>query len=288
MPSGERIQFGPNVNFLFESHDLSCASPATISRMGMIFLNDEDMDNTALVKTWLQANNVDSGNLETWIEDYFYNALEWYQRQKGNALVKRSNVAAVRMGLSHLVGVKTKPEFLCALVRGFGGNLPLDIRGNLAKEVGYISVNMVFRMGNETVPDSTAILDTFFSHRSNRLETYQLQVDTRENARLGYQSTGKCPGPKRGRQRDRERQRETERERQREGERVTFESPLSIFGPMTLETETETERSRDSCERQRQRQRLCIEKQARYAIVYDSSITPVFTPVTLHGPGHPN
>ena len=37
MPSGERIQFGPNVNFLFESHDLSCASPATISRMGMIF-----------------------------------------------------------------------------------------------------------------------------------------------------------------------------------------------------------------------------------------------------------
>lgn len=38
LPSGERIQFGPNVNFLFESHDLSCASPATISRMGMIFV----------------------------------------------------------------------------------------------------------------------------------------------------------------------------------------------------------------------------------------------------------
>ena len=35
MPSGERIQFGPN---LFESHDLSCASPETISRMNMIFL----------------------------------------------------------------------------------------------------------------------------------------------------------------------------------------------------------------------------------------------------------
>jgi len=38
MPSGERIQFGPNVNFVFETHDLSCASPATVSRMGMIFL----------------------------------------------------------------------------------------------------------------------------------------------------------------------------------------------------------------------------------------------------------
>lgn len=38
MPSGERIQFGSNVNFIFETHDLSSASPATISRMGMIFL----------------------------------------------------------------------------------------------------------------------------------------------------------------------------------------------------------------------------------------------------------
>ena len=38
MPNGERIQFGSNVNFVFETHDLSCASPATISRMGMLFL----------------------------------------------------------------------------------------------------------------------------------------------------------------------------------------------------------------------------------------------------------
>lgn len=43
MPSGERIQFGPNVNFLFETHDLSCASPATISRMGMIFLRSVNL-----------------------------------------------------------------------------------------------------------------------------------------------------------------------------------------------------------------------------------------------------
>lgn len=53
MPSGERIQFGPNVNFVFETHDLSCASPATISRMGMIFLSDEDTDVRSLVQAWL-------------------------------------------------------------------------------------------------------------------------------------------------------------------------------------------------------------------------------------------
>ena len=56
MPSGWRIQFGPNVNFVFETHDLSFASPATISRMGMIFLSDEDTDVRGLVQAWLARN----------------------------------------------------------------------------------------------------------------------------------------------------------------------------------------------------------------------------------------
>ena len=61
MPSGERIQFGPNVNFLFESHDLSCASPATISRMGMIFLRYKNYfmmcsDLCAFIKTLAITN----------------------------------------------------------------------------------------------------------------------------------------------------------------------------------------------------------------------------------------
>ena len=43
-PNGERIKFGDNVNFVFESHDLQHASPATISRMGVIFLSEEDVD----------------------------------------------------------------------------------------------------------------------------------------------------------------------------------------------------------------------------------------------------
>ena len=53
LPNGERINFGPNVNFLFETHDLRFASPATVSRMGMIFLSDEDMDVARIVTRWV-------------------------------------------------------------------------------------------------------------------------------------------------------------------------------------------------------------------------------------------
>lgn len=38
MPTGERVQFADQVNFIFETHDLSHASPATVSRMGMIYI----------------------------------------------------------------------------------------------------------------------------------------------------------------------------------------------------------------------------------------------------------
>ena len=54
MPSGERIQFGPNVNFIFETHDLKFASPATVSRMGMIFLDQEASDVKCIVSCWIR------------------------------------------------------------------------------------------------------------------------------------------------------------------------------------------------------------------------------------------
>lgn len=46
-------------------------------------------------------------------------------------------MATVNMGLSHLTGARTKPQFLCGLVRGFGANLPLTERESLAKEVKF-------------------------------------------------------------------------------------------------------------------------------------------------------
>ncbi|KAJ8798091.1 hypothetical protein J1605_001582 [Eschrichtius robustus] len=85
MPSGERIQFGPNVNFVFETHDLSCASPATISRMGMIFLSDEETDLNSLIKSWLRNQPPKyRNNLENWIGDYFEKALQWVLKQVFN------------------------------------------------------------------------------------------------------------------------------------------------------------------------------------------------------------
>ncbi|XP_077984893.1 cytoplasmic dynein 2 heavy chain 1-like [Glandiceps talaboti] len=168
MPSGERIQFGPNVNFVFETHDLSCASPATISRMGMIFLSDEDTDVKALVTSWLVKEPEETqSRLQSWIEDYFYKGLEWVMKQN-DMVVETSLVGMVMNGLSHLHGCCTKAQFVVALIRGLGGDLNENSRQAFAKEV--------FHWSHEMAPDQRHLLDTYYDEKSGRLMSYQFDM----------------------------------------------------------------------------------------------------------------
>ena len=87
---------------------------------------------TAWLKSFPPSSS--SSLLEGWIEDYFYQALDWVVRC-GDLVVNTTQVGVAMNGLSHLVGVASKAEFTCALVRGLGGNLPLSTRERFAKEV---------------------------------------------------------------------------------------------------------------------------------------------------------
>ncbi|XP_073414467.1 cytoplasmic dynein 2 heavy chain 1 isoform X2 [Dendrobates tinctorius] len=167
MPSGERIQFGPNVNFVFETHDLSSASPATISRMGMIFLSDENTDLNSLIRSWLRGQpEAHRQNLETWIGDYFEKALNWVLKQN-DFVVETSLIGTVMNGLCHLHGVKDRSQFIISLIRGLGGNLNMKSRNDFAKEV--------FGWARESPPDPRKPLDTYYNDKTRRLMSYNFE-----------------------------------------------------------------------------------------------------------------
>jgi len=154
LPNGERISFGSNVNFLFETHDLRFASPATVSRMGMIFLSDEDVNLRRLVAKWLNQQEEENRlALTGWIDDLFYKALKVVLQK--DMVVDTTMVGTVLNGLSQVADARSKGEFVCGLIRGLGGNLSIADRVNFAKEI--------FQWAGERPPDIGAPLDCYYA-----------------------------------------------------------------------------------------------------------------------------
>ncbi|XP_064481252.1 cytoplasmic dynein 2 heavy chain 1-like [Ornithodoros turicata] len=184
MPSGERIQFGPHVNFIFETHDLSCASPATVSRMGMIFLSIENIEVTALVASWLHGQPQHAQSFfRQLLDDYFYKALEWVMKCNDFS-VDTTAAAVVKSGLVYLSeAIKTKQEFAMALVRGFAANLNKASKEKLAKEV--------LSRAKLAIPDSNHAIDTYYDKRRDRLDKYSPQGAQE----VSLASLACCPAP---------------------------------------------------------------------------------------------
>ncbi len=53
LANAERIKLRPELRMLFEVQDLSVASPATVSRCGMVYLSFDNLDWSLFVKSWL-------------------------------------------------------------------------------------------------------------------------------------------------------------------------------------------------------------------------------------------
>jgi len=66
LPNGERIKLNPNtMRMLFEVEDLSVASPATVSRCGMVYVPPEELGWLPYVTTWANTQLPDTMTKET-------------------------------------------------------------------------------------------------------------------------------------------------------------------------------------------------------------------------------
>lgn len=129
--------------------------------------------------------------MEPYISDYFYKCVDWIKKQ-GDLVVPSSIIGLVNNGLSHLVGVTSKPHFTIALIHGLGGNLTYEARRQFAKFVStpernhpenisniikiiYYACSQVFDAIGEFIPEPSRILDCYYNEERKRIDVLALE-----------------------------------------------------------------------------------------------------------------
>ncbi|EFC42807.1 cytoplasmic dynein [Naegleria gruberi] len=183
MPTGERIQFGSNVNFIFETHSLKFASPATVSRMGVIFLSDNDVDVKSFVHAWMNRHEDLTDNLKSLVDNYFYQALDAVLAvDQSEFVIESTSMGIIMNGLSHITpDISTKGEFANSLVKGLGSSLNIKAREKLAKDI--------YTLCSESSLDLRRPLDYYYSKHDSCYTQYSF-TDSEE---ITYESLQNSP-----------------------------------------------------------------------------------------------
>lgn len=147
LPSGWRIQFGNNVNFIFETHDLSNASPATISRMGIVNISEADLDPSILIETWLKKQS--NAEMFRYFMDDFRRSLDYIEKLQHKSVMS-SKVGLMNAGLEFIDDCVNKEQFCVGLVRGLGSTLRPEDRNKFCLSVSGRARAIVNAKKNET------------------------------------------------------------------------------------------------------------------------------------------
>ncbi|XP_005385504.1 PREDICTED: dynein heavy chain 6, axonemal [Chinchilla lanigera] len=108
LANSERIKLTPQIHMLFEVQDLKVASPATVSRCGMVFVDPEELKWMPTVKTWMKGISKKCQlNEET--QEYILNLFQRYVDEGLNFINKKCNQAISQVDIS-------KVTTLCCLL----------------------------------------------------------------------------------------------------------------------------------------------------------------------------
>ncbi len=71
--NSDRISLPPQVGLVFEVEDLSVASPATVSRAGMIYVDSSDLGWRPFIEAWIEKTKNEEiiDTLQGLVEKYF-------------------------------------------------------------------------------------------------------------------------------------------------------------------------------------------------------------------------
>lgn len=140
LASNERIPLSPSMRLIFEIGDLKTATPATVSRAGILFLNYADVGWNPYVQSWIDRREVQSekANLQILFDKYVPSCLDTL-RVRFKKITPIVDISMIQM-LCYLLEVLLTPEntppdsskelyelyFIFAAIWAFGGSMFQD------------------------------------------------------------------------------------------------------------------------------------------------------------------
>ncbi|XP_050362992.1 cytoplasmic dynein 2 heavy chain 1 [Nymphalis io] len=114
LPSGWRVQFGQNVNFIFETHSLEYASPATISRMGIILFSAEIHCSQEILDSWVQKKEFDNETTKlavSFLNQTVNKCLKWLNVHRADVTTQDCHMSLVRQILANFEYISQEITF---------------------------------------------------------------------------------------------------------------------------------------------------------------------------------
>ncbi|XP_066581161.1 dynein beta chain, ciliary [Prorops nasuta] len=206
LASNERIALTPSMRLLFEISNLRTATPATVSRAGILYINPQDLGWNPYVTSWLEkrSSTIEKSNLVMLFDKYIPVCLDTL-RSRFKKITPIADMAHVEM-LCQLLHCLLKPEvttsgfskehyelyFVFAAVWAFGSSMfqdqTVDYRveftkwwTNEFKQVKFPSQGTVF---DYFIDPETK----YFAHWSERLPKFELDPELPLQAVLVYTS----------------------------------------------------------------------------------------------------
>lgn len=105
--NGDRISMPPTMGLVFEVDDLSVASPATVSRCGMIYVDINDLGWEPYAESW-----IDSVTEDETLKDQLF---DLFEKWIGRMLVVKKNLCKELVKVSNNESVQTFCKLLDSL-----------------------------------------------------------------------------------------------------------------------------------------------------------------------------
>ncbi|XP_017780151.1 PREDICTED: dynein heavy chain 6, axonemal [Nicrophorus vespilloides] len=156
LANSERIKLTPYVHMVFEVQDLAQASPATVSRCGMVYIDPGEIKWLPFVKSWLQK--FDETILYLEYQEYICEMFETYVENGFIFIMKNCDYAIHQVDIS-------KVSMVCALLQGIIDQTKMDRIGEKAKVKGFLCQSFVFSyiwgLGGNLVDSSKESFETY-------------------------------------------------------------------------------------------------------------------------------